>query len=44
MATVVLIDRATGDILKQVETTRPQWTIDQLMRNRDPRLFVAREG
>lgn len=44
MAKVVLIDRTTSEVLKEVETTRTQWTIDQLMRNRDPRLFVAREA
>lgn len=43
MSTVALIDRKMSEIIKVVETDRVQWTIDQLMRNRDPRLFVARE-
>lgn len=44
MSTVVLIDRKTSEVIKSVASTRVQWTIDQLMRNRDPRLFVARES
>jgi hypothetical protein len=43
MSTVALIDRKTSEIIQLVETTRVQWSIDQLMRNRDPRYFVARE-
>lgn len=43
MSTVALVDRKMNEIIKLVETDRVQWTIDQLMRNRDPRLFVARE-
>lgn len=43
MSTVALIDRKMNEIVKTVETNRVQWTIDQLMRNRDPRLFAARE-
>jgi hypothetical protein len=43
MKTVVLIHRKSGDIIKEVETDRVQWTIDHLMRNRDLRNFVARE-
>jgi len=43
MSTVALIDRKMNEVVKTVETDRVQWTIDQLMRNRDPRLFVARE-
>lgn len=43
MSTVVLIDRKMNEIVKSVETDRVQFTIDQLMRNRDPRNFVARE-
>jgi hypothetical protein len=43
MSTVALIDRKMNEVVKTVETERVQWTIDQLMRNRDPRLFVARE-
>ena len=44
MTKVVLIDRKSGDVVKEVETERTQWTIDQLMRNRDPRKFIAREA
>lgn len=44
MTKVLLIDRKTSDVIKEVETERPQWTIDQLMRNRDPCLFVTREA
>ena len=44
MTKVVLIDRKSRDVVKEVETNRAQWTIDQLMRNRDPRLFIAREA
>lgn len=43
MSTVALIDRKTSEIIQLVETTRVQWSIDQLMRNRDPRYFIARE-
>jgi hypothetical protein len=43
MSHVALIDKKTSSILKVVETNRVQFTIDSLMRNRDPRLFVARE-
>lgn len=43
MANVVLIDRQTGDVIQTVKTDRVQWTIDQLMRNRDPRLFIAKK-
>lgn len=43
MKTVILVHRKSGDILQEVETNRVQWTIDQLMRNRDTREFVARE-
>lgn len=43
MSTVALIDRKTSEIIQLVETNRVQWSIDQLMRNRDPRLFIARE-
>lgn len=43
MSTVALISRKTGDVLREVETNRVQWTIDQLMRNRDPREYIARE-
>lgn len=43
MSTVALIDRKMSEIIQVVETDRVQWTIDQLMRNRDPRMFVARE-
>ena len=44
MSTVVLIDKKTKEIMQTVETTRVQWTIDQLMRNRDPQKFIARKG
>jgi hypothetical protein len=44
MATVVLIDKKSGDIVKEVETDRVQFTIDQLMRNRDPKIFIARKA
>lgn len=43
MSTVVLIDRKTKNIVKSVETDRVQYTIDALMRNRDPQLFIAKE-
>ena len=43
MSTVALIDRKTSEIIQLVETTRVQWSIDQLMRNRDPHHFIARE-
>lgn len=43
MANVALIDRKTSEFLKVIETENVQWTIDQLMRNRDPKEVVARE-
>jgi len=43
VAYVALIDRKSGDIVNAVETDRIQFTIDALMRNRDPKKFVARE-
>jgi len=43
MSTVALIDRKMNEIIKTVDTDRVQWTIDQLMRNRDPKQFAARE-
>jgi len=43
MSTVALMDRKMNKIIKIVETERVQFTVDQLMRNRDPRYFVARE-
>ena len=43
MSTVALIERKTSEIIQTVKTDRVQWSIDQLMRNRDPRLFIARE-
>ena len=43
MSTVALIDRKMNEIIQTVETKNVQFTIDSLMRNRDPRQFVARE-
>lgn len=43
MSTVVLVDRRMNNILRFVETKNVQFTIDSLMRNRDPRKFIARE-
>jgi hypothetical protein len=43
MSTVVLIDRKMNEVIKWVETKNIQYTIDSLMRNRDPRQFIARE-
>jgi len=43
MSTVALIDKRMNEIIQTVETKNVQYSIDQLMRNRDPRLFVARE-
>lgn len=42
MSTVALIDRKMNEIIKTVETDRPQWPMDQLMRNRDPREYAVR--
>jgi len=43
MATVALIDKKMKKIIKVVKTDRPQFTIDQLMRDRNPKNVVARE-
>jgi len=43
MAKVSLIDRRMNEVVQTVETNRVEFTIDQLMRNRDPRFFLARE-
>jgi hypothetical protein len=43
MSTVVLIDTKMNSTVQSVETNRVQYTIDQLMRNRDPRNFIAKE-
>lgn len=43
MAVVALIDRKMNQVVRTVNTDRVEFTIDQLMRNRDPRYFVARE-
>jgi len=42
MTKVALIDKRMGETIQVVETHNAQWTIDQLMRNRDPRLFIAK--
>jgi len=44
MSTVVLIDRKTGTIIQTVITNQVELVIDSLMRNRDPRNFVATEA
>lgn len=44
MSTVVLIDKKMHEVVKQVKTDRVQFTIDQLMRDRDPYKFIAREA
>lgn len=43
MSTVALIDKKMNEVIKLVETDRVQFTIDSLMRNRNPKYFVARE-
>jgi len=43
MSTVALINIKTNEFLVIVETERVQFTIEQLMRNRDPQRFIARE-
>lgn len=43
MSTVALIDKKMNEIIQIVETENVQYTIDQLMRNRDPREVIARE-
>lgn len=43
MSTVALIDIIMNETIKLVETNRVQYTIDQLMRNRDPHKFMAKE-
>jgi len=43
MTKVILVHRKSGEIIKEVHSNRVQWSIDQLMRNRDPREYVARE-
>jgi hypothetical protein len=43
MSTVALIDTTMKQTIQLVETNRVQYTIDQLMRNRDPHKFMAKE-
>lgn len=41
MITVFLIDLENGNVISETKTDRAEWTIRQMMKNRDPRKFAA---
>ena len=43
MSTVALIDTKMKTTVQTVQTNRVQYTIDQLMRNRNPYNFIAKQ-
>jgi hypothetical protein len=43
MSTVVLYNKLIDQVVMIVATSRPQWTIEQVLRNRNPHIFEAYE-